>query len=75
MPFDYRGETDKQRETYEKGRRRRERHYDLVESLQAKARKLGYGTDAVWNTHTDEDRVSIPASMLAKLLGVEMPEA
>lgn len=57
---------DEQREA---DRVKREKQRDLVAVIEAKAEELGFET---WRIHNETgERVSLPASMLAKLLGIE----
>lgn len=57
----------------EADRVKRTQHRDLVVMIKEKAEERGFET---WRIRSeDRGRVSLPASMLAKLLDVEMPEA
>lgn len=60
-------------EKREADRIKREQHRDLVTVIEAEAEERGFDTGRIRN-ETGE-RMSLPASMLAKMLGIEMPEA
>lgn len=61
---------DEQREA---DRVKREKQRDLVAVIEAKAEELGFET---WRIHKETGgRVSLPASMLAKMLGIEPEES
>lgn len=60
---------DEQREA---DRVKREKHSDLVAVIEAEAEKRGHDT---WRIHNEgEGRVSLPAAMLAELLGIKQGE-
>lgn len=60
-------------EKREADRVKREKHRDLVAVIEAEADERGHET---WRIHAETGgRISLPATMLADLLGIEMPEA
>lgn len=60
-------------EEREAERVKREKFRDLVAVIEAEAEERGFET---WRIHKENGgRISLPASMLAKMLGIEMPEA
>lgn len=60
-------------EKREADRVKRENFRDLVAVIEAEAEERGFET---WRIHAEAgERVSLPAQMLADILGIEMPEA